>query len=95
MVEYLVQSEDGSTRPQSRGGKGRRDIRTEGRNGQVVSIRNVHDADGMVLASESGMLVRIPADSISRIGRNTQGVRLVNLKAGDRVIAAAKIEDET
>ncbi|MDP7070316.1 MAG: DNA gyrase subunit A [Phycisphaerales bacterium] len=94
MVEYLVHSEDGSTRPQSRGGKGRRDIRTEGRNGMVVSIRNVHDTDGMVLASESGMLVRIPADSISRIGRATQGVRLVNLKAGDRVIAAAKIEDE-
>ncbi len=95
MAEYLVHSEDGSTRPQSRGGKGRRDIRTEGRNGHVVTIRNVHDADGMVLASESGMLVRIPADSISKIGRNTQGVRLVNLKAGDRVIAAAKIEDES
>ncbi len=95
MNEYLVHSEDGATRPQSRGGKGRRDIKTEGRNGPVVSIRNVHDADGMVLASEGGMLVRIPADSISRIGRNTQGVRLVNLKAGDHVIAAAKIADES
>jgi len=48
----------------------------------------------MVLASESGMLVRIPAGSISRFGRNTQGVRLVNLKDGDRLIAAAKIEDD-
>ena len=95
MNEYLVHSEDGATRPQSRGGKGRRDIKTEGRNGPVVSFRNVHDADGMVLASEGGMLVRIPADSISRIGRNTQGVRLVNLKAGDHVIAAAKIADES
>ncbi len=95
MAEYLVHSQDGSTRPQGRGGKGRRDIRTEGRNGPVVSIRNVHDSDGIVLASESGMLVRIPAESISRIGRNTQGVRLVNLKAGDHVIAAAKIADES
>ena len=94
MVEYLVKSEDGSTRAQSRGGKGRRDIRTEGRNGMVVTIRNVHDSDGMMLASESGMLVRIAADSISRIGRNTQGVRLVNLKEGDHVMAAAKIADE-
>ena len=94
MVEYLVKSEDGSTRAQSRGGKGRRDIRTEGRNGTVVTIRNVHDSDGMMLASESGMLVRIAADSISRIGRNTQGVRLVNLKEGDHVMAAAKIADE-
>ncbi|MDP7029384.1 MAG: DNA gyrase subunit A [Phycisphaerales bacterium] len=94
MAEYLVHSEDGSTRTQGRGGKGRRDIRTAGRNGPVVTIRNVHDSDGMVLASESGMLVRIPADSISRFGRNTQGVRLVNLKDGDRLIAAAKIEDD-
>jgi len=95
MSEYLVHSEDGSTRPQSRGGKGRRDIRTEGRNGPIVSIRAVHESDGIVIASESGMLVRIAADSVSRIGRNTQGVRLVNLKNEDHVIAAAKIADES
>jgi DNA gyrase subunit A len=95
MVEYLVRSQDGETRPQGRGGKGRRDIRTEGRNGPVVTIRNVHDSNGIVFASESGMLVRIGADSISRIGRNTQGVRLVNLKSGDHVIAAAKLAEES
>jgi DNA gyrase subunit A len=95
MAEYLVRSQDGKTRPQGRGGKGRRDIRTEGRNGPVVTIRNVHDFNGIVFASESGMLVRIPADSISRIGRNTQGVRLVNLKSGDHVIAAAKLAEES
>ncbi|MCH2142454.1 MAG: DNA gyrase subunit A [Phycisphaerales bacterium] len=94
MTEYLVRSEDGSTRPQSRGGKGRRDIKTSGRNGRVVSIRCVTDSDGMVLASEGGMLVRIPAASISRVGRNTMGVRLVNLKSGDHVVAAAKIVDD-
>lgn len=95
MVEYLVRSQDGETRPQGRGGKGRRDIRTVGRNGPVVTIRNVHDSNGIVFASESGMLVRIGADSISRIGRNTQGVRLVNLKSGDHVIAAAKLAEES
>ncbi|MBT5656207.1 MAG: DNA gyrase subunit A [Phycisphaerae bacterium] len=95
MVEYLVRSQDGETRPQGRGGKGRRDIRTEGRNGPVVTIRNVHGSNGIVFASESGMLVRIGADSISRIGRNTQGVRLVNLKSGDHVIAAAKLAEES
>lgn len=94
MDAYLVHSEDGSKRPQSRGGKGRRDIRTEGRNGLVVAIRNVHAEDSIVMASAGGMLVRIAADSISVIGRNTQGVRLVNLKDGDQVIAAAKIEEE-
>ncbi len=94
MAEYLVRSEDGSTRPQSRGGKGRRDIKTAGRNGAVVSIRCVQESDGMVFASEGGMLVRIPVASISRVGRNTMGVRLVNLKSGDHVVAAAKIVDD-
>ena len=48
----------------------------------------------MVFASEGGMLVRIPVASISRVGRNTMGVRLVNLKSGDHVVAAAKIVDD-
>ncbi len=92
MGEYLVRSEDGSTRPQSRGGKGRRDIRTDGRNGRVVTIRRADDGYGLVLASESGMVVRIPLDSVSRIGRNTMGVRLVKLREGDRLVAAAITE---
>ncbi|HBZ96222.1 MAG TPA: DNA gyrase subunit A [Phycisphaerales bacterium] len=98
MSEYLVRSEDGSTRPQSRGGKGRRDIRTDQRNGRVVSIRAVHEEDSLMFISSGGMIVRIPANSISRIGRNTKGVRLVNLKDGDQVISAARVfesADET
>jgi DNA gyrase subunit A len=93
MSEYLVHLEDGTTRPQGRGGKGRRDIRTDGRNGRVVAIRRADDGFGLVLASEQGMLVRIPLDSVSRIGRNTMGVRLVKLRAGDRLVAAAITED--
>jgi DNA gyrase subunit A len=95
MADYLVHSEDGSTRPQSRGGKGRRDIRTEGRNGSVVAIRSVTDEDGLMFISASGMLVRIPAETISRIGRNTMGVRLVNVKDGDRVMTAARVFEAT
>tara|TARA_Y100000589_G_scaffold86226_1_gene80212 strand:- start:1288 stop:3903 length:2616 start_codon:yes stop_codon:yes gene_type:complete len=91
MSEYLVRSEDGTTRPQSRGGKGRRDIRADERNGRVVSIRAVHEDDSLMFISSGGMIVRIPANSISRIGRNTKGVRLVNLKDGDRVISAARV----
>jgi DNA gyrase subunit A len=92
MDEYLVRSEDGSTRPQSRGGKGRRDIRTDERNGRVVAIRRADDGFGLVLVSEQGKLVRIPMDSVSRIGRNTMGVRLVKLRNGDRLVAAAITE---
>ncbi|MCZ6837177.1 MAG: DNA gyrase subunit A, partial [Planctomycetota bacterium] len=89
--EYLVQSEDESTRPQNRGGKGRRDIRTSDRNGKVITIRCVEENDSLMLMSEGGMVVRISASSVSRVGRNTQGVRLVTLKSGDKMISAARV----
>ncbi|MHC5026444.1 MAG: DNA gyrase subunit A [Planctomycetota bacterium] len=91
--EYLVQSEDGSTRAQSRGGKGRRDIQTSARNGAVVAVRYVVESDGLVFTSSGGMVVRIAARAIRRIGRNTQGVRVVDLKDGDRLIGAARIAE--
>jgi len=92
MLEYLVHSEDGSTRAQSRGGKGRRDIKTGDRNGLVSDIRAVRDNDSLMFITANGMLVRISANDIRTIGRNTKGVRVVNLKDGDRLIAAAKVE---
>jgi DNA gyrase subunit A len=92
LEEYLVQSDRGS-RPQSRGGKGRIDIQTTKRNGYVVSIRCVHDADSIMLISEGGMIVRIAAGSISQISRNTQGVRVINLKEDDLLIASARVMD--
>lgn len=92
MLEYLVQSFDGSTRAQSRGGKGRRDIQTGARNGLVADIRAVRDGDSLMFITADGMLVRIAASDIRTIGRNTKGVRVVNLKDGDRLIAAAKVE---
>ncbi|MFO0875254.1 MAG: DNA gyrase subunit A [Phycisphaerales bacterium] len=91
--EYLVQVEDGSTRLQSRGGKGRIDIRTTDRNGKVVAVRAVVESDSLVLVSVQGMLVRIAAGSVSRIGRNTQGVKLVDLKEGDRLIGVATLPE--
>ncbi|MHC4990610.1 MAG: DNA gyrase C-terminal beta-propeller domain-containing protein, partial [Planctomycetota bacterium] len=93
LLEYLVQSEDGTTRAQNRGGKGRRDIQTTSRNGSVVAIRCVLESDSLMLISAGGMIVRMPVSSIRRIGRNTQGVRLVNLKSDDQLIAAAGVAD--
>ena len=87
-----MQSEDGSSRPQSRGGKGRIDIRTTDRNGQVASVRCVTEGDGLMLVSEGGMVVRIAVDTVSRIGRNTQGVRVARVKDGDRIVATARID---
>lgn len=95
--EYLVQSEgpDGPTfRPQGRGGKGRIDIRTTARNGEVVSVKAVRDGEDIMLITQGGLLVRSPASSISSIGRATQGVRVINLKDGDRLIATARVVDD-
>ena len=88
-AEYLVQSEDGSTRAQSRGGKGRIDIQTTDKNGEVVAVLPIAASDSVVVVSSSGMLVRTPAAEIREIGRNTQGVRVVRLKDGDQVVGVA------
>ncbi|MBL0926950.1 MAG: DNA gyrase subunit A [Phycisphaerales bacterium] len=93
MAEYLVHGEGEGGREelriQSRGGKGRIDIRTTERNGRVVTVKAVKPDEGVVFVTQSGMLVRTAVAGISRIGRNTQGVRVVNLKDGDKLIAAA------
>ena len=69
-----------------------RDIQTGARNGLVADIRAVRDGDSLMFITADGMLVRIAASDIRTIGRNTKGVRVVNLKDGDRLIAAAKVE---
>ncbi len=96
--EYLVTSEheNGTVtrRTQSRGGKGRIDIRTSDRNGGVVAVRAVLPEEDVMFITQKGMLVRIPADSISKIGRATQGVRVINLKPGDRLISAARVMEK-
>jgi DNA gyrase subunit A len=91
--EYRVQPESGPMRSQSRGGKGRGDIKTTARNGKAAAAIGVYDPDDVVVISRGGLLVRMAADSISKIGRGTQGVRVVKLKDGDQVIAAARVED--
>jgi DNA gyrase subunit A len=84
-------------RLQSRGGQGTINIRATPRNGPVVAVKDVSDDDDLMLMSEDGMVVRIRVSSISVIGRATQGVRLIRLREGDRLVSAAKVppsEDE-
>ena len=86
--DYLVHSEDGD-RPQNRGGKGRIDIKTTGRNGSVVAVRTVTNDDNLMCISSDGMMVRLSAQGISAMGRNTQGVRVVTIRDGDKLIDCA------
>ena len=78
----------------NRGGMGVIDIKTSDRNGCVVAVAAVHDDDEVMMISARGMVVRIPASGISVIGRNTQGVRLMNISSEDRVSDLAKIASE-
>ncbi|MEM8738977.1 MAG: DNA gyrase subunit A [Planctomycetota bacterium] len=94
LVEYLVQSEDGSTRPQSRGGKGRRDIQTTQRNGRVVAIRRITPDADLMLITGNGMIVRISAESVRQTGRATAGVRVINVADDDRLVGVARVKDE-
>lgn len=93
-TEYLVQSEDGSTRPQGRGGKGRKDITVNKRNGPVVSLLTVADGHDVMLITYGGMIVRTSADAIRQTGRGTQGVRVINVNDDDSLVAVAPVVDD-
>jgi DNA gyrase subunit A len=77
-----------------RGGSGVINIICSERNGDVVAVKAVNDNDELMLISRKGILIRVPAKDISVIGRNTQGVRLMRLEDGDKVMGAAKIVNE-
>jgi DNA gyrase subunit A len=80
-------------RIQQRGGYGMMLIRLTEKNGTVAGIRRVHDDDQVLVVSEKGMLIRVNVDEISRIGRATQGVRIIRLNEGDRVVAVARLDE--
>ncbi|BBB23650.1 DNA gyrase subunit A [Isorropodon fossajaponicum endosymbiont JTNG4] len=84
-------------RAQARGGSGVISIKTSDRNGKVVGAIQVTDEDEMMLISNKGTLVRARAVDVSIIGRNTQGVTLINIAKGEKLVSIAKIaetEDE-
>ncbi len=76
---------------QSRGGKGVINIIPSVRNGLVIGILSVKDDDGIILTSSKGIVIRVPVKDISVMGRNTQGVKIMNLDKGDSVVALSKV----
>ncbi|MBW1805211.1 MAG: DNA gyrase subunit A [Deltaproteobacteria bacterium] len=81
-------------RRQSRGGKGILTIKTSERNGPVVNSYQVTDQDELMIITEHGKIIRMKVTDISVIGRNTQGVKLINLGEGEKVVGVAKLMDE-
>lgn len=78
----------------NRGGKGVINIKTTNRNGPVISVMRVKDDDDVVIVTQNGILIRQDVEGVSVIGRNTQGVRLINLDEGDQVIGVALVVNQ-
>jgi DNA gyrase subunit A len=91
--EYLVQAESG-LRKQSRGGKGRVTMKVGEKTGAVVGALTVRDQDEVMLITVGGQMVRIPVQGIREAGRNTQGVKLIELESGDKLQAIASVIGE-
>ena len=78
-------------RPQSRGGKGLMALRMSERNGKVIGISVVEPDEEVMLISSEGVIIRMAVDDISKIGRVTQGVTVMRVDEGHRVVTMAKV----
>ncbi|MBP1685070.1 MAG: gyrase subunit [Deltaproteobacteria bacterium] len=77
-----------------RGGKGIITMKTTDKTGLVVGVRMVTDEDDIMLITDGGKVIRTPVKGISVIGRNTQGVRLIDLAEGEKVVAIARLAEK-
>ncbi|HEX9163557.1 MAG TPA: DNA gyrase subunit A [Thermoanaerobaculia bacterium] len=77
-----------------RGAMGVINIKSTDKNGKVAGIAHVRDDDQVLVISEQGMIIRFPVEGVRSMGRNTQGVRLINIEEGDRVVATLKIVEK-
>lgn len=76
----------------NRGGKGVITLNITEKTGNLIAIQNVTDDDGLMIINKSGVAIRMNMDEMRVMGRNTQGVRLINLKKNDEIAAIAKVE---
>ncbi|MDV5121567.1 MAG: DNA gyrase subunit A [Candidatus Scalindua sp.] len=79
---------------QRRSGQGVINIKTTDRNGKVVALINVSDEDEIMMMTANGMIIRTPVKNIRSIGRNCEGVRLIRLKEGDKLVSVAPVVSE-
>lgn len=78
----------------SRGGVGVINVKITDKNGSVVAVKSVKDSDDVMIISEKGIVIRTSVRGISDIGRATQGVRVMKLEEGDRVVSVAVIQED-
>ena len=78
----------------NRGGKGVKTISITDKTGNLVSIKNVNDSNGLMIINKSGIAIRMAVKDLRVMGRATQGVKLINIKEGDSIAAVAKVMHE-
>ena len=91
---YLRLGEDGQRRPQNRGGTGLKGYNITAKTGRIAGVAIVDDADDIMLIENGGVLIRMAAADINIYGRDTQGVILMRLEAGSRVISVDRVDRE-
>ncbi len=75
----------------NRGGKGVKTIHLTGKTGDLIAIKAVTDEDDLMIITQNGIAIRLAVKGVRLMGRNTQGVRLINLREGDRIAAATQV----
>ena len=92
--EYLRLAEDGTRQPQSRGGKGMKNYNITAKTGKVAGVRVVSDEDDIMLIETGGVIIRMAASDINVYKRDTQGVIVMRVEEGNRVIAVERADRE-
>ncbi|MGB7492422.1 MAG: DNA gyrase subunit A [Thermoanaerobaculia bacterium] len=80
-------------RLQRRGGKGIINLKVSGKTGEVIGAMQVQPEDGLILITQDGKIIRIPVDGVRVSARSTQGVKLMDLDAEDRLVSVAKLSE--
>ncbi|HDR68146.1 MAG TPA: DNA gyrase subunit A [Bacteroidaceae bacterium] len=88
---YGKRSSLGDYRITNRGGKGIKTINITEKTGHLITIKAVTDDDDLMIINKSGIAIRLAVNTIRVMGRNTQGVRLINLRNGDQIAAATQV----
>ena len=94
MEEYMRLGEDGERRPQYRGGKGLKNYNITAKTGRVAGVAIVADGDDVMLIENGGVLIRMPVSDINVYKRDTQGVILMRVEQGSRVISIERVDRE-
>ena len=92
--EYLRLSEDGTRQAQGRGGKGVKNYNITARTGKIAGVRVVSDEDDIMLIESGGVIIRMPASGINVYKRDTQGVIVMKVEPGSRVIGIERVGAE-